>query len=49
MSKFRESEAAVARCYSKKVLSKIPQITQEKHPYSSLPQQNRKPSGPQLY
>ena len=37
MSKFRESEAVVARCSSKKVLSKISQITQEKHPCWNLP------------
>ena len=37
MSKFKESEAVVARCSSKKVLSKISQITQEKHPCWSFP------------
>ena len=37
MSKFKESEAVLARCSSKKVLSKISQITEEKHPCWSLP------------
>ena len=32
MSKFKELEAVVARCSSKEVLSKILQITPEKHP-----------------
>ena len=37
MPKFRESEAVVARCLSKKMLSKISQIAQEENPCQSLP------------
>ena len=37
MSKFKELEAVVARCSSKEVLSKILQITPDKHPCWSLP------------
>ena len=36
MSKSKESEVVLARCSSKKVLSNISQITEEKHPYWSL-------------
>ena len=37
MSKVKESEAVVARCSSKKALSKISQIAEEKHPCWCLP------------